>query len=95
MLSRVLGFALLAAGGLGLWAQEGVSPGDAVEAAGSRAPSEGEIFLGEETPGLSVAEPGPVSGFAIFRTVLLLILAAAAVYGVVFVVKSFPSPGTR
>jgi flagellar protein FliO/FliZ len=73
--------------GSSLGAQEsGVSPA---------APAEGEIFLGEESPGLSIAEPGPVSVFAILRTVLLLILAAAAVYGLVYIVKRFSQPRDR
>jgi flagellar biogenesis protein FliO len=53
---------------------------------------EREIFLGEEPPGLPVASPGPVSGFAVLRTVLLLILAAAAIYGVVYVVRKLSRP---
>ncbi|MDR0641086.1 MAG: flagellar biosynthetic protein FliO [Treponema sp.] len=92
MFSAVLSLALLMAGGFGLGAQEGASPAGASAESPAEAPSpvlpaEGEIFLGEESPGVSVAEPGPVSGFAIFRTVLLVILAAAAIYGLVHVVK--------
>ncbi|MDR3173095.1 MAG: flagellar biosynthetic protein FliO [Treponema sp.] len=77
--------------GAGLGAQEGTG-GSGEAGAPSAIPSEGEIFLGEETPGLAVAEPGPVSGFVIFRTVLLLIVAAAAVYGVVYAVKKLSQP---
>jgi flagellar protein FliO/FliZ len=77
--ARVLAFVLLAGGVFCLGAQEGP-------------PAEGEIFLGEETPGFPIAEPGPVSGFAVFRTVLLLVLAAAAIYGVVHVVKKLSQP---
>jgi flagellar protein FliO/FliZ len=54
--------------------------------------AEEELLLGEGVPGVPIAEPGPVSGFVIFRTVLLLILAAVAVYGVVFVIKRFSRP---
>jgi flagellar protein FliO/FliZ len=101
LLPRVLGLVLLMAGGLGLGAQEGASlaggndsGGSPAEAAGPSPvlPAEGEIFLGEESPGVSVAEPGPVSGFVIFRTVLLLILAAVAVYGLVYLVKKLSQP---
>lgn len=55
-------------------------------------PAERDILLGESGPGLVAAETGPVSGFVILRTVLLLILAAAAVYGVVYVVKKLSQP---
>jgi flagellar protein FliO/FliZ len=64
----------------------------AQEGSAAAAPSEAEIFLGEESSGLAVAEPGPVSGFVIFRTVLLLVVAAAAVYGLVYAVKKFSRP---
>jgi flagellar protein FliO/FliZ len=89
------------AGGFGLGAQEGASLAGGTDSGGSPAeragpapvlPAEGEIFLGEESPGVSVAEPEPVSGFLIFRTVLLIILAAAAIYGLVHVVKKLSQP---
>jgi flagellar protein FliO/FliZ len=74
--------------GTGLGAQEGGGEAPVPSAL----PPEEEIFLGEEIPGIAVAEPGPVSGFVIFRAVLLLILAAAAVYGIVYVVKKLSQP---
>jgi flagellar protein FliO/FliZ len=54
--------------------------------------AEREILLGEEAPGLPLASPEPVNGLVIFRTVLLLILAAAAVYGVVYAVRKVSKP---
>jgi flagellar biogenesis protein FliO len=80
-----------AGGAAALSSGAGVSGGGA---AGARAgsPAEEEIFLGEESPGISIAEPGPVSGFAILRAVLLLILAAAAIYGLVYAVKKLSQP---
>jgi flagellar biosynthetic protein FliO len=53
---------------------------------------ERNIRLVEESTGVPVAVPGPVSGFAILRAVLLLILAAAAIYGVVYAVKKLSRP---
>jgi flagellar protein FliO/FliZ len=80
----------------GLGAQEaaGEESGavEAAEAGLPLSPAEQDMLLGESNPGLVIAEPGPVSGFVIFRTVLLLILAAAAVYGVVYVVKRLSQP---
>jgi flagellar protein FliO/FliZ len=84
-----------AAGGAAVSGEDAaVSAGDAARAGPSPggSPAEEEIFLGEEGPGLSIAEPGPVSGFVILRTVLLLILAAAAIYGLVYGVKRFSRP---
>ncbi|MDR0399691.1 MAG: flagellar biosynthetic protein FliO [Treponema sp.] len=54
--------------------------------------AEREILLGENVPGISIPEPGPVSGFVIFRTILLLVVTAAAIYGVVYAVKKFSQP---
>jgi flagellar protein FliO/FliZ len=54
--------------------------------------AERDILLGGEAPGLPMASPEPVNGFVIFRTVLLLILAAAAVYGVVYAVRKISRP---
>ncbi|MDR3247833.1 MAG: flagellar biosynthetic protein FliO [Treponema sp.] len=62
-----------------------------VQAADPLAP-EREIFLGEEIPSVSVDAPSPVSGFVVLRTVLLLILAAAAIYGVVYAVRKVSRP---
>jgi flagellar protein FliO/FliZ len=78
------------AGGFPLGAQQGAAPGEAGSLAA--APDERDIRLGEESPGVPVAVPGPVSSFVILRTVLLLILAAAAVYGVVHVAKKLSRP---
>jgi flagellar protein FliO/FliZ len=50
------------------------------------------IRLGEESSGVPVAAPAPVSGFAVLRAVLLLILAAAAIYGLVYAVKKLSRP---
>jgi flagellar biosynthetic protein FliO len=85
----VLALILSPAGGSSApWAQQ------AGEAAA--APDERDIRLGEEAPGLPADSAGPVSGFVILRSVLLLILAAAAIYGVVYAVKKFSRPrGTR
>ncbi|MDR1445245.1 MAG: flagellar biosynthetic protein FliO [Treponema sp.] len=58
----------------------------------SGAPDERDILLGEEAPGLPVEPAGQVSGFVVLRSFLLLLLAAAAVYGVVFAVKKFSRP---
>jgi flagellar protein FliO/FliZ len=60
--------------------------------AGAARPDEREIRLGEESPDIPLAAPGPVSGFVILRTVLLLILAAVAVYGLVYLVKKLSRP---
>jgi flagellar protein FliO/FliZ len=70
----------------------------AVELSASAVPAndplaaERDILLGEDAPSPSMASPEPVNGFVIFRTVLLLILAAAAVYGVVYVVRKLSRP---
>jgi flagellar protein FliO/FliZ len=95
--------ALIGAGGgrSGLGAQEAAGGGglsgeltaaDDAGASGPSNPAEQNIFLGENVPGAAVPEPGPVSGFVILRTVLVLILAAAAIYGAVHVVKRFSQP---
>jgi flagellar protein FliO/FliZ len=55
-------------------------------------PDEREIRLGEENSGLPLAVPAPVSGSSMIRAVLLLILAAAADYGLVYAVKKFSRP---
>jgi flagellar protein FliO/FliZ len=68
-----------------------VEPAAVAPAADPLAP-ERESLLGEEAPGLPLASPEPVNGFLIFRTVLLLILAAAAVYGVVYAVRKVSKP---
>jgi flagellar protein FliO/FliZ len=72
------------------------APAEGTAAYGGAVPAarldEREIQLGEESPGVPVAAPGPVSGFVILRTVLLLILAAAAVYGLVYLVKRISRP---
>jgi flagellar protein FliO/FliZ len=89
---------VLALSGPGILAQEaGGEASGPVSGAGEAlppgSPAERDILIGEAAPGAAgVAEPGPVSGFAILRTVLLLILAAAAVYGVVYVVKKLSQP---
>jgi flagellar protein FliO/FliZ len=79
-----------------LGAQETDAPASAVPAnagpANDPLAAEREIFLGEEASGLPMASPEPVNGFVIFRTVLLLILAAAAVYGVVYAVRKVSRP---
>jgi flagellar protein FliO/FliZ len=54
--------------------------------------AEREIVLGEEGAGVLLAPPDPVSGFVILRTVLLLILACAAIYGLVYGVRKFSRP---
>jgi flagellar biogenesis protein FliO len=82
-LFRVLTLVLLVTGAAAPGAQEGGVPGDPAAA-------EREIRLGEAPP--AVSAPGPVSGFAVFRALLLLILAAAAVYGVVYAVKKLSRP---
>ena len=80
-----------------LWAQE-TEPDAQVPATGGAGlgadpgADERNILLAEESPGVSVAAPGPVSGFAVLRAVLLLILAAAAIYGVVYAVKKLSRP---
>jgi flagellar biogenesis protein FliO len=72
-------------------AQEaGIQP--AGEAAGLVVPDERDIRLGEEAPGLPAETAGPVSGFVVLRSFLLILLAAAAVYGVVYAVKKFSRP---
>jgi flagellar protein FliO/FliZ len=84
----------------GLGAADGLVADDAAAggaadgaAAPGAAPDERTIRLGEgEAAGVPVAVPDPVSGFAIFRAVLLLVMAAAAVYGVVFAVKKLSRP---
>jgi flagellar protein FliO/FliZ len=87
---------LIGAGGRSaLGAQEAAgeeAPSGELSAAGPSGPAEQDILLGEDVPGIAVPEPGPVSGFVILRTVLLLILAAAAIYGVVYVAKRFSQP---
>ncbi|MDR2374938.1 MAG: flagellar biosynthetic protein FliO [Treponema sp.] len=84
-------------GASALWAQETDVPPDAAATNGANITAdpgadEQNIRLGEEASGGSVAVPGPVSGFAIFRAVLLLILAAGAIYGVVYAVKKLSRP---
>ncbi|MDR2178613.1 MAG: flagellar biosynthetic protein FliO [Treponema sp.] len=61
--------------------------GAAATGAVDAAAGERNILLGGEAAAVPVAVPDPVSGFAVFRAVLLLVLAAAAIYGVVYAVK--------
>jgi flagellar protein FliO/FliZ len=65
----------------------------APQAGGTGAPDESAFILGEAEQGIS---PPPVSsGFVVFRTVLTLALAAAAVYGVVFFIRRSFRPRER
>ncbi|MDR1100618.1 MAG: flagellar biosynthetic protein FliO [Treponema sp.] len=52
------------------------------------------IILGEDTPGVPVTVPGTSAGL-ILRMLLILALAAAAVYGVVYFIKRASRPSER
>jgi flagellar protein FliO/FliZ len=49
------------------------------------------MILGEESPGVPIS-PGTVSFFVIFRTIVVLLLAAAAIYGLVYFLKRIARP---
>ncbi|MDR3248696.1 MAG: flagellar biosynthetic protein FliO [Treponema sp.] len=54
--------------------------------------SERDLVLGEAAPGVPVDPQGPVSFFVILRTILVLLLAAAAIYGIVYFLKRVARP---
>jgi flagellar protein FliO/FliZ len=68
-------------------------PAQAAEQAVSRqaASPEEALILGEESPGVPIS-PGPVSFFAILRTILVLLLAAVAIYVLVYFLKKIARP---
>ncbi|MDR0719799.1 MAG: flagellar biosynthetic protein FliO [Treponema sp.] len=53
--------------------------------------TEDSFVLGEETP-IADSGAGPASGWVIFRMILVLALAALAIYGVVFFIKRAARP---
>jgi flagellar protein FliO/FliZ len=72
-----------------LFAQD-AGTGAAPDAAGAVSP-ESAIILGEDSPGVPAAAPGSTAG-PILRMLLVLVLAAAAVYGVVYFLKRASRP---
>jgi flagellar protein FliO/FliZ len=50
------------------------------------------MILGEDSPGVPVSPQGPVSFFVILRTIVVLLLAAAAIYGLVYFLKRIARP---
>jgi flagellar protein FliO/FliZ len=50
------------------------------------------FVLGEDSPGVPVSPQGAVSFFAILRTILVLLLAAVAIYGLVYFLKRIARP---
>ncbi|MDR0998282.1 MAG: flagellar biosynthetic protein FliO [Treponema sp.] len=50
------------------------------------------LILGEESPALPVVSQGPVSFFTILRTIVVLLLAAGAIYGLVYFLKRIARP---
>jgi flagellar protein FliO/FliZ len=54
-------------------------------------PAEESFVLGEDAP-LADGAAGPASGWVIFRMILVLALAALAIYGVVFFIKRLARP---
>jgi flagellar protein FliO/FliZ len=67
-----------------VYSQEAVEPESTVVL------TEDELVIGEDAPALSLG--GASSVFAIFRMILVLALAAAAVYGLVFFLKKASRP---
>ena len=61
---------------------QGTVAADPIQAAEQALPLGGDPVVGEQLPTIV-----PSSTFAIFRMVLVLILAAAAIYGVVYIIK--------
>jgi flagellar protein FliO/FliZ len=53
---------------------------------------EAALILGEESPALPISPQGTVSFFTIFRTIAVLLLAAAAIYGLVYFLKRISRP---
>jgi flagellar protein FliO/FliZ len=78
-----------------LFAQDaGTEAGAVPDAAGVEAGTvnpEAAIVFGDEAPGISPAAPG-VSVFLILRMLLVLVFAAAAIYGVVYFLKRASRP---
>jgi flagellar protein FliO/FliZ len=63
------------------------------EASSKEAASPEEAFvLGEDSPGVPVSPQGTVSFFVILRTILVLLLAAVAIYGLVYFLKRISRP---
>jgi flagellar protein FliO/FliZ len=57
------------------------------------APSPEEaLILGEDSPGVPVSPQGTVSFFAILRTIVVLLLATAAIYALVYFLKRIARP---
>jgi flagellar protein FliO/FliZ len=54
--------------------------------------SERDLVLGEESPGVPVPPQGQVSFFVILRTILVLLLAAVAIYGAIYLLKRIARP---
>jgi flagellar protein FliO/FliZ len=50
------------------------------------------MILGEDSPGVPVSPQGTVSFFVILRTIVVLLLAAAAIYGIVYFLKRIARP---
>jgi flagellar protein FliO/FliZ len=79
---------------LPLAAQETGAGDEAVPAGTVERTSETSILLDEDAPGVSPAPPA-ASAFLILRMLLVLALAAAAIYGVVFFLKRASRPSER
>jgi flagellar protein FliO/FliZ len=75
-----------------LEAQEAGPPAAPRGAPPAEASPEEAVILGEESPAVPVSFEGSVSFFAVFRTVLVLLLAAAAIYGLVYFLKRASRP---
>jgi flagellar protein FliO/FliZ len=68
-------------------------PGEAAPSSPEEeASGEEALILGEDSPALPVSPQGPVSFFVILRTILVLLLAAAAIYGLVYFLKRVARP---
>jgi flagellar protein FliO/FliZ len=73
----------------------GAPSGSVTEQAPPPVSPEEALLLGEESPGLPVVSQGTVSFFTILRTIVVLLLAAGAIYGLVYFLKRIARPQER
>jgi flagellar protein FliO/FliZ len=85
-------FRLVLAAGLCLFPQPFLGAQEASPSGVPPVSPEEALILGEESPALPVVSQGAVSVFTILRTIAVLLLAAGAIYGLVYFLKRIARP---
>jgi flagellar protein FliO/FliZ len=85
-------FRLVLAAGFCLFPRPFLGAQEAVQEAPPPVSPEESLFLEEESPALPLVAQGAVSFFTILRTIAVLLLAAGAIYGLVYFLKKIAPP---